>query len=351
MIFILSALIGLSAQAEKRAYFWGGGGEPFTKSSTKFDPHFEAHVRPLMSKGWKVRVLYGKGHPESEKLVEDTLGKGSVLEFSVKNVQAQLRELSDDLNSKKITQVLFVIATHGLEQTQIEGEQTHRIQLTDFNLKKNMSLDILIPIRDLTEKQKVPMAILDHSCYSGVTLALSGPNTCVVSASSSQDVSYDDFTLKLMAQLTLGETLENAFLKARSISNDYAGPEISTRENSLLKELLAGLNMAVMPHKNPAQCQACTLHSKLLSLYKSEPLRLEELTLQEQNLLLKMVQIKKDALDSQASYGAGDKTFDANEAIKLRSLIQFFHNEQQLYDLVYRRLQNTEPTVCSQFKL
>ncbi len=350
-IVILSTLVSLSAHAEKRAYFWGGGGEPFTKSSTKFDPHFEAHVRPLLNKGWVVKVLYGKGHPDSEKLVELTLGKGSVQEFSLKNVQAQLSELTEDLNSKKLTQVLFVIATHGVEPEKSSSDQTHRVQLTDINLKKSMSLDLLIPIRNLTEKLKIPTAILDHSCYSGASLVLSGPNTCVVSASSSQDVSYDDFTMKLAQQLVLGQNLENAFITARSNSNDFAGPEISTRANSLLKEMLAALKMAVMPHKNPAHCHACTLHTRFLTDFQVGPLKLSDLSEQEQRILLQLVRIKKEALESQASYAAGGKTFDANEAVKLRSLIQFFHNERQLYHSVYPRLQNSEPTVCSQFKL
>lgn len=334
-----------------RAYFWGGGGEPFTKSSTKFDPHFEAYVRPLINKGWSIRVLYGKGHPESEKLVERTLGKGLVLEFSAKNVQAQLRELTNDIKAQKITKVMFVIATHGLEVSVDSNELTHRLQLSDIHLKKNMSLDVLTPIRDLTEKQKVPMAILDHSCYSGASLVLSGPNTCVVSASSSQDVSYDEFTMQLIYQLMLGENLEKAFLTARRLSNDFAGPEISTRANSLIKELLAALNMAVMPHKNPSQCHACILHSRLLKQYKSEPLKLTDLSNPEKRTLLEMVRIKKEALDSQSSYAVGGKTFDANESVKLRSLIQFFQNERQLYQSVYPRLQNVDPSACGQFKL
>lgn len=351
LIIVLLALIGLSAQAEKRAYFWGGGGEPFSKSSTKFDSHFEAYVRPLLNKGWSVKVLYGKGHPDSEKLVELTLGKGSVQEFSIKNVQAQLAQLSWELKSNKITQVLFVIATHGDDPIKNADDQTHRVLLTDINLKKSMSLDSLIPIRDLTEKQKVPMAILDHSCYSGASLVLSGPNTCVVSASSSQDVSYDEFTMQLIHQLVQGETLEKAFLSARRNSNDFAGPEISTRANSLLKEMFAALNMAVMPHKNPNHCHACTLHGRLLIQHQSPPLKLTDFSDEEKRILLQMVRIKKEALESQASYAAGGKTFDANEAIKLRSLIQFFHHERQLYHLVYPKLQNTDPTVCSQFKL
>ena len=351
LILVLITFICLLAQAEKRAYFWGGGGEPFSKSSTKFDPHFEAHVRPLLNKGWSVKVLYGKGHPESEKLVEFTLGKGSVLEFSLRNVQAQLAHLTSELKSNKITQVLFVIATHGDDPIKNADEKTHRVLLTDINLKKSMSLDLLIPIRDLTEKQKVPMAILDHSCYSGASLVLSGPNTCVVSASSSQDVSYDEFTMQLIHQLVQGETLEKAFLVARRNSNDFAGPEISTRANSLLKETLATLNMAVMPHKNPNHCHACTLHGRFLIEHQSPPLKLTDFSDEERRTLLQMRRIKAEALESHARYAAGGNNFDANEAIKLRSLIQFFHLERQLYHSVYPRLQNTEPTACSQFKL
>jgi len=131
------------------------------------------------------------------------------------------------LRMKKGDKVLFAVVTHGAERG--AGEKTHSVVLEDGVL---WSLDRLSPLHEAFDKRGVQFAVIDFSCYSGVTQALQDDqDLCVITAAttsyvsaSSEAKSLEFFDQGFVAGMNHENlhTLEDVFLYASYLNGrDY----------------------------------------------------------------------------------------------------------------------------------
>ena len=127
-------------------------------------------------------------------------------------------------NAKSGDQVVFNILTHGGPQD--SNGKEHDLLLADGP----MPISELATVIKKLEAKGVKIAIIDQSCFSGVTLDLASQNTCVISAASRDSVGYITFNDLLWSNARKGESIEDVFLKSRRIDRSLAYPMISTEE-------------------------------------------------------------------------------------------------------------------------
>jgi hypothetical protein len=112
---------------------------------------------------------------ESQK----ALGNENVHISKNEGVDGYIAKIEKDLANGKIRpgdQVMLQIFTHGHPNS---GEISHKLNIDGEN-----NLDLIVPLRQKLEDAGIRVAILDGSCFSGNSLALGGPNTCVISSQS-----------------------------------------------------------------------------------------------------------------------------------------------------------------------
>ncbi|MFN9068920.1 MAG: hypothetical protein ACK5V3_16965, partial [Bdellovibrionales bacterium] len=324
--------------AKNVALFWGAGGELFQRESTIFDSDFRAFVPGLMARGWQVRPLFGWGHSKTEYLVNQELGPNDNREFNSQNVSQEIEKLL--LEIKSLSRVLLIVSSHGLPP---EKEiKTHQVMASDSLRKKTVDLNLIQELQKALEFHQIPFAILDLGCYSGATLDLASKNTCVISASSSQEFSYSHFAQALAREFFKGHDFETSFLSARLKFDDFSSPEISTPENSIIKFQLALQGLNQFPHKKYLYCSSCEIHSRLLKLYDIDIERWDFLNEDSQlkKFITQLLDIRKVTQEKQEQYKKNSITFDEMENFKSKSLIQHFFIERQLYRHWYEKIQS-----------
>lgn len=220
----------------------GGGGEP-AGNTTIFDPEIR-NVKNFVkaSPAWKASVSYNGGHAKTEAIIKDGLeNQGPNRPFTEEAFNSMLEEYERKILSGKLLpgdQLLVVISSHGAAKS--DSEKTHKIS-TSGNASQNLitlegsnpvSLDKLQRLVDLAEKYSVKLGILDFSCHSGSTLALSNPNTCIISSSSPDNFGWagndSTFSARFTKAMAPGKSLEDAFLHAFQDRAETSFPMISS---------------------------------------------------------------------------------------------------------------------------
>lgn len=276
---VLFLIVSVGFAAEKQLLVLGGGGEP-AGATTLFDFEiglFKGGVATAAGTDWKTVYSFNGGHQKTESIVKSVFNKGdSRGEFTEKNFNAILYEYENKLNSgdlKSGDQLLMVINTHGARNQ--SGENSHSIALTrseakdktDLRGTDTVSLDKLEKIAKLASEKGIKLAIVDFSCFSGNTVAISNPDVCVISSTGTNQTSKTldrinstptkklfSFSEIFTAGLKKGENLENLFLKTRTQMefSDYA--MISTEEgravDQVLRELITPYSDSAFPDIN-----------------------------------------------------------------------------------------------------
>jgi hypothetical protein len=225
---------GATPAPQKILVLLGGSGDP-AGNTTIFDqnlPQFSG----LLSGGWTPTVLYDGNRAGSRAAAAAVFGP-HVSSMDRAGMDRLFEAFDKSLAAgslKKGDQVLLVIDTHGAVRT--PGEATHSVALEGG---ERVSLDELRALRDKLAKAGVQVAIVDHSCYSGASLALADENTCVLASSSANRETFtrDGF----LTGLRPGRSLEQAFREGRFADATGDMPEISTAEGREVAAMLEPL--------------------------------------------------------------------------------------------------------------
>ena len=350
-LFIL-ALTPL-ASAKKIAFYWGGGGEAQTKSSTIFDEDLKALGPALIEAGYELNLAFGVGHATTEKIADRIVGFGRNKPFTVATVKKELEVLAERINSKEIKkgdQILFIISTHGDNPDDHLKVATHMVRVTNFKKDEGIGLDRLFAIRDLAEHYDIKFALLDFSCYAGSSLALASAKSCVVTSSSAQEVSYAEIAPVLVRFLKPNVDLETAFLASRNQIRDFEAPEISTLANSVAKLKILLNSSASSPIKPAASPASFNRHTQYLKEVQGKDFKdLAPLLVQIPNYseLTDMKSIR----DQYQTLKKDNLTFDQLNDQKIRTLNLYYYLERILYQKIYKQFQNQPgPNPCQDFK-
>jgi hypothetical protein len=224
----------------KHAIIMGGGGEP-KRTFTIFDREIE-NFKDFIKKdsAWKVSTTYNGGHSSTEKILSDGLVKGSVQPFTEKSYDEMLKVYENKIlkgEIKKGDQLLVYISSHGAAKK--EGDKTHQIStsggvatdLTTLEGSKTVSLDKLQDLIDLANQKGIKLGVLDFSCFSGNTLALANPNTCIISSAAPDNfgwAGHNTFSDRFTMAMAPGKSLEELFLHSFADRGDISFPMIST---------------------------------------------------------------------------------------------------------------------------
>lgn len=240
--FIVILLFGSDSLAgQTYGYFFGGGGDPAERKTTIFLGDLKAFSKLSIDKKWTSRVIHNGGHPEDDAWISTNIFE-KPKKFSTKQFQESIADLKKQISAGSITpndQLLIYISTHGLEPK--KGQPGHELATTDGTI----DVSDLQDLRSLAEKNKVKLAIVDTSCYSGATLNLATDKTCVVTMASS-DVAYSGDSFRLLDSMSIEKNLEDAFLKSRAavlFKVEPGQPQISTdsgREVGKLMSVFSG---------------------------------------------------------------------------------------------------------------
>lgn len=220
----------------------GGGGEP-AGNSTIFDPEIR-NIKDFVKSNsdWKASVSYNGGHAQTEAIIKDGLEKEAPNRpFTQESFDKMLKDYERKILSGNLRpgdQLLVVISSHGAAKD--ASEKTHKIS-TSGNAAKDLitlegsnpvSLDKLQRLIDLAERYSVRLGILDFSCHSGNTLALSNPNTCIISSSAPDNFGWagsdGTFSARFTKAMAPGKSLEETFLQAFKNRPETSFPMISS---------------------------------------------------------------------------------------------------------------------------
>jgi hypothetical protein len=226
--------------AHRYALVLGGGGDP-PGPSTIFDSEFITLADRLNKAHYQSTVFFDGGHALSEKEASAAFGK-KVAPFTAFDAKKAIAGFIQDIHSKKIhagDQLLITIDTHGAPG---EPNGFHKVATSgaqDFNVGSLQTL------RDAAEKAGVKLAIVDMSCYSGTSLKLATPATCVLTSAPENQEGFTAAPQALYSAIVPGVSLENIFLTGRNSSTDAGYPEISTPQGQAAKEALDVLHTGI----------------------------------------------------------------------------------------------------------
>ena len=239
--------------AENHLLLLGGGGEPEGKE-TSFDDILTAAGSSLKNLQWNYDISFNGGHSNTEDIIKNNFSKSisPPTRFTSKNYEKIIEDYKLKINKGQIKsgdQLMIFINSHGGERE--SGQLSHTISaskhLDNLEASKDIDLDSLQEIIELTNKKGIKLGIVDASCFAGNTLALkkSAPNTCIVTATGPEHYSFggeSGFTYYFFKEIKPGLSIEEVFLNARLSSSDPAYPMISTSENNqIVKDMYASI--------------------------------------------------------------------------------------------------------------
>jgi hypothetical protein len=145
--------------------------------------------------------------------------------------------------------LLIQIDSHGAVRSKKSNQLTHGIADIDGEL---VSLDSLKDLTDVALENGVQLGIVDLSCHSGAILALNtqNPNLCLISGSSDENFSYTDFSYLFNQELQPGTSLEDAFLKARSVTTSKSYPMINSEVGVLVQNITEEMHKMLFDNTN-----------------------------------------------------------------------------------------------------
>lgn len=255
-IIYFSLLISPLAMAEeKHLYVMGAGGEP-AGSDTIFDRNVKTLGKFSSSSSWKTTVSVNGGHSKTESIVRDSFGRSKNLgSFKQESYDQMLGDMLTKMNNgtlKSGDKLMVVIESHGAQAR--SDLKSHEIafsggaaqNLDDLKGAPMTSLDRLEEVVKLAEEKGVKLAILDMSCYSGNTIKLAGPKTCVVSSSGTDHASYNSgpisfsktFSEAMLINMKEGKNLEDLYINAKDATREPEYPMISTEAGNIASKYL-----------------------------------------------------------------------------------------------------------------
>lgn len=218
----------------------GGGAEPQDKETTIFD----ADVTELGSflnrtTTWRPTITFNGGHTTTEGLIANGIGRRGVAntQFTKAEYERTIEDYKRKINSGEIKsgdQLLVWISTHGAIQR--DGETSHSIStsgaaaanLTTLDGAPLVNMDQMQSLINLASSKGIKLGIMDFSCHSGASMALSNPNTCIISSSGPKHFGYSNWGGLFGGNLKAGKSLEDVFLETLNERSDPAFPMISS---------------------------------------------------------------------------------------------------------------------------
>lgn len=240
LILSLFLLAPSAFAQDKYMAIMGGGAEPQDKETTIFDADVK-EVGEFVNRNreWEPTITFNGGHSVTEGLITNGVGRRGVTnkQFTQEQYSKTLDEYIRKINAGEIKsgdQLLVWISTHGAIQQ--PGETSHQISttgasasdLTNLTEATLVDLDKIKTLRDVAESKGIKLGILDFSCHSGASMALSSPNTCVISSSGPKHFGYSNWGGIFGNNLKKGKNLEEIFLETLNERDDPAFPMIST---------------------------------------------------------------------------------------------------------------------------
>lgn len=203
--------ISASAQATKWAYNFAGSD---SSNPDLFLAPLQSENTTLSLSGWKSQLLSGS-------------------DFNPTTYSHTLSQMV--AAAQPGDQVMITIDTHGSPTGDDKG---HIIGCAD----KDCSTSDLKKTIQALERKHVRVAVVDLSCYSGLSQALaSNTKACVVSGATDNDTAWSSFSTNFATNISAGRSLEQTFLQARALPSSVGLPQISTRAgqyaDSLIQEL------------------------------------------------------------------------------------------------------------------
>ncbi len=246
----------------------GGSGEPHKAhdgrpiETTIFDAGLERMGQFHRSHpSIRSEVYFNGGHSQTEEVARQ--GFGGSQQFTAEAYFRVIEEYKRKLNRGEIRSgenILINLYSHGA--TRDAGESTHKIaagsgpvtNFDDMAGTTTVSVDALKSLRDLARSKGVKLGIVDLSCHSGNSLALADDNTCVVSATGPNHYSGAgtmSFGALFSGALRPGQSLEDAYLSARSQFNDTSFPMISSPMGKEIQDRLYNNETPFLYYYNP----------------------------------------------------------------------------------------------------
>jgi hypothetical protein len=225
-----------------------GAGGSASGPSTIFDDSIRQIGNYAFTSKSQVDIVLNGGHSTTENIIDNSFPKalhrsGFTLTDYNQSIERYKKMLSNN-QIKTNDQLMIVIDTHGFEKNY--QYKTHRIATsagvpkdkTAYEESTLVDLDQLAELTKLAKKKGVRMAIIDESCYGGNSQALADENTCVISSSDPDHVTFNSFDNLFLKNLLQEKNLEDAFINARK--NDIAPtfPMISTDAGKFISDLL-----------------------------------------------------------------------------------------------------------------
>lgn len=260
LIISLLTFSSTLAFAENHLLLMGGGGEP-QGETTIFDSGMETFGKNLKSDKWNYEISFNGGHQKTEQMLRKSF-KGPVREttdFTAEQFEHLLTSYKERILNNQIKpgdQLMIIINSHGgskgADSTthKISAKGGEAVDLNNLQGSKLVNLDKLSEIVKLANDKGINLGIVDLSCHSGNTLALTkdAPNLCVVTATGPVHYGFAGpaaFIDRFFANLAPGTNLEEAFLKGRLEARDASYPMISTDIND---EIVADVYDSITPY-------------------------------------------------------------------------------------------------------
>lgn len=241
-LFISTSVLAQTPAAPKKYMaIMGGGSEPSHLETTIFDDSVKNLGTFLNANtAWRPTVTFNGGHTTTESLIANGIGKRGVanVPFTKEQFAATIEDYRRKIETNQIKsgdQLLVWIDTHGALQQ--PGEKSHSISAADGSAAANLTtlegaplvnMDQMQGLIDLAAQKGVKLGIMDNSCHSGASLALSNPNTCIVTASGPNHFGYSNWGAIMGSNLRAGKSLEDVFLETLNERQDAAFPMISS---------------------------------------------------------------------------------------------------------------------------
>lgn len=234
---LLLALPVPTLASNKYMYTYGGAGDPEGKPNI-FTNEFSSLATMAKTNGYQLQMLFNGKSPKDLAQMQSQVSS-PVKEFSKNNYSKSLDQIV--ANSQKGDQVLITIDSHGSPNLSLDQngnpEKAHNVSCNDGDC----SVGKLAGVIKTLQAHGVKVAVIDLSCYSGLSQTLANPKTCVISATSQDDVARIGFGSMLIKQMKPGVSLEDAFLATRKSDDAVGRAEISTRAGRLATSTIQDL--------------------------------------------------------------------------------------------------------------
>ena len=240
-LFIIIATLFITPRSWAKNHFVliGGGGEK--GDNTLYDVPI-ANLNIQQMKDWTYQATYNGGHKNLDNTLKNNFTSPTepTKNISVENWQATLLSLKKRIESGDIKSgesLVINIFNHGVPTK--PNEIGHKLA---FGNKQYVHTSDLKEIIKIANEKGINLGILDVSCFSGGTQRIkeANDNVCIITSSEAQeatwaqDNAFPNAFMKILGRP--GQTLEDAFLEARSSMRMPNDPTISTKNFELARE-------------------------------------------------------------------------------------------------------------------